>query len=72
LLSNFPRGEMRDYCWSKLFLVFIPKDANKTLAEMTFDEYQEWRNQRNKDSFATKFAEWISQKWQRVMADFLG
>jgi len=62
LLSDFPRGEMRDYYWSKLFLVFIPKDANKTLAEMTFEEYQEWRNQRYKDSFATKFAEWISQK----------
>ena len=61
-LSDFPRGEMRDYYWSKLFLVFIPKDANKTLAEMTFDEYQEWRTQRYKDSFATKFAEWISQR----------
>jgi len=62
LLSDFPRGEMRDYCWSKLFLVFIPRDANKTLAEMTFNEYQEWRNQRYKDSFATKFAEWISHR----------
>ena len=62
LLSDFPRGEMRDYCWSKLFLVFVPRSANKTLAEMTFDEYQEWRNQRYKDSFATKFAEWISHR----------
>ncbi len=62
LLSDFPRGEMRDYYWGKLFLVFIPKDANKTFAEMTFEEYQEWRNQRYKDSFATNFAEWISQR----------
>ena len=62
LLSDFPRGEMRDYYWSKLFLVFVPRSANKTLAEMTFDEYQEWRNQRYKDSFATKFAEWISRR----------
>ena len=62
LLSDFPRGEMRDYYWSKLFLVFVPRSANKTLAEMTFDEYQEWRNQRYKDSFATKFAEWISHR----------
>ena len=62
LLSDFPRGEMRDYCWSKLFLVFVPRSANKTLAEMTFDEYQEWRNQRYKDSFATKCAEWISHR----------
>ncbi len=61
-LSDFPRGEMRDYYWSELFLVFIPKGANKTLAEMTFEEYQDWRMQRYKDSFAKKFAEWISQK----------
>jgi len=53
---------MRDYCWSKLFLVFISSDANKTLGEMTFNEYQEWRNQRDKDSFATKFADWISHR----------
>ena len=58
LLSDSPRGEMRDYYWSKLFLVFIPKDTNKTLAEMTFDEYQ-----RYKDSFATKFAGWISHRY---------
>jgi len=62
LLSDFPRGEMHDYYWSELFLVFIPKNANKTLAEMTSEEYQEWRTQRYKDSFAAKFAEWISQR----------
>ncbi len=61
-LSDFPRGEMRDYYWSKLFLVFVPRNANKTLAEMTYEEYQDWRTQRYKDSFATKFAEWISQR----------
>ncbi|MBI5803716.1 hypothetical protein HY450_00565 [Candidatus Pacearchaeota archaeon] len=62
LLSDFPRGEMRDYYWSKLFLVFIPKNGNKTLAELTFEEYQNWRKERYKDSFATKFAEWFSKK----------
>ena len=61
-LSDFPRGKMRDYYWSKLFLVFIPKDSDKTLAEMTYEEYQKWRTQRYKDSFATKFAEWIFRK----------
>lgn len=61
-LSDFPRGKMRDYYWSKLFLVFIPKDSDKTLAEMTYEEYQKWRAQRYKDSFATKFAEWIFRK----------
>ncbi len=62
ILSDSPRGEMKEYAWSKLFLIFIPKNSNKTLAEMSVDEYQEWRNQRYKDSFATKFAEWIAKK----------
>lgn len=61
-LSDSPRGEMRDYYWSELFLIFIPIGVNKTLAEMSFDEYQEWRNQIYKDSFLTKFAEWISHR----------
>ena len=61
-IADSPRGEMKEYAWSKLFLIFVPKNSSKTLAEMTFDEYQEWRNQRYKDSFATKFAAWISKR----------
>ncbi len=61
-LSNFPCGERKDYHWSKLFLVFIPKDENKTLAEMSFEEYQNWKIQIDENSFATKFAKWISQR----------
>lgn len=61
-LSDFPRGEIKDYNWSKLSLVFMPENVNKTLAEMTYDEYQEWRIQRHKNSSAIKFAEWISQR----------
>jgi XTP/dITP diphosphohydrolase len=62
ILSEVPRGEMGDYHWSELFLVFIPQGENKTLAEMGFDEYHEWRNIRYKDSSAAKFAEWISKR----------
>lgn len=66
MLSDSPRGEMRDYYWSELYFVFVPINANKTLAEMSFNEYHNWRAQRYKDSFATKFAEWVSQRWQKV------
>ena len=59
LLSDSPRGEKQDYHWSELFLVFIPRNKDKTLAEMTYEEYQEWRNQRYEGSFATKFADWF-------------
>lgn len=65
LLSDFPRGDMREYYWSKLFLVFIPKNSNKTLAEMTSEEYQEWNNQIYKDSFVIKFGEWISRRMDK-------
>jgi XTP/dITP diphosphohydrolase len=61
-LSENPRGVIEDYAWSELFLIFIPEGTNKTLAEMTFDEYQAWRAQRYQDSFATKFAQWISRR----------
>lgn len=61
-LSDSPRGEMRDYYWSELFLVFTPRGANKTLAEMSLDEYQEWISQINKDSYLAKFAEWLLRR----------
>ena len=59
-LSEEPRGVMKDYYWSELFLVFIPKNSNKTLAEMTFEEYRAWREERYRDSFASKFGEWFT------------
>jgi len=61
-LSETPRGIIKEYAWSELFLIFIPEGENKTLAEMTFDEYSAWRARRYRDSFATKFADWISKR----------
>ena len=57
-LSMNQKGEPRDYYWSDLFFVFIPEGKNVTLAEMSPEKYREWRQERYKDSFATKFAEW--------------
>ncbi len=50
---------MRNYYWSKLFLIFIPEKEKKTLAEMSFNEYQRWQEKRFPDSFAYKFAQWF-------------
>ncbi|MFH0906356.1 MAG: non-canonical purine NTP pyrophosphatase [archaeon] len=61
-ISEAPKGEMQDFCWSKLFLIFIPNGETKTLGQMTEKEYQEWRNKRSEDSYTTKFAEWFSSK----------
>ncbi len=62
VLSPTPRGEWKDYFWSKLFHVFIPKGKTITLAEMSRGEYEEWRSQTSKDSFSAKFASWYAQK----------
>lgn len=60
VLVKSPRGEIRDYFWSDLFLVFVPDGETKTLAEMTWEEYEEWRKKRLlKHSFITKFAKWF-------------
>ncbi len=61
-LTETKKGKERDYYWSELFFVFIPKESNKTLAEMTIEEYKRWREERIWHSFATKFAEWISNR----------
>jgi XTP/dITP diphosphohydrolase len=60
-LSETPRGIMKDYFWSELFMIFIPKGENKTLAEMSTHKYRKWRKQRYKNSYTTKFAGWISK-----------
>jgi XTP/dITP diphosphohydrolase len=64
-LAENLRGKMddkRDYSWSDLWLVFIPQGESRTLAEMNFNDYQEWKTKRHTDSFATSFAEWLSNK----------
>ena len=58
-LSEKPRGEMQEHFWSELAKVFVPEGKEKTLAEMTEDEYKEWRNERQKESYITKFAKWF-------------
>jgi len=61
-LATEPRGELRDYAWSRLFLIFIPQGYDRTLAELTPEEYLAWRLHRNNDSFSTKFGEWYSNR----------
>lgn len=62
VLAGAQRGIMQDYLWSPLGLIFIPSERAKTLAEMTREEYAEWRLEREKVSATVKFAEWFSKK----------
>lgn len=58
-LSDELKGERKDYFWSDLFFVFIPKGIDRTLAQITPEEYFEWRTKREKESYTAKFAEWL-------------
>lgn len=62
-ISLTPRGEEREYHWSRLFQIFIPHGRNKTLAEMSLDEYNAWRLEISRDNSSTRdFGQWYSQK----------
>ncbi|MCD6547516.1 MAG: hypothetical protein J7K22_03110 [Nanoarchaeota archaeon] len=41
-LSEEPRGDLKDHLWSSLSLIFIPHSSNKTLAEMSREEFLDW------------------------------
>src|SRR3989338_4979542 len=62
-LANAPRGSMQKHLWSILGLIFIPEGSEKTLAEMSHDEYLEWREiSREKNSLGQKLYDWISTR----------
>lgn len=62
-LAYTERGSMedKDYLWSELGLIFIPEGSEKTLAEMSHEEYLKWRTaSREKNSPGKRLYEWIS------------
>lgn len=62
-LADTSRGSMQKHLWSKLGLIFIPEGSEKTLAEMSYDEYLEWRKiSREKNSSGQKLYDWISTR----------
>lgn len=61
-LSDKLKGYKQDYFWSDLFFVFMPEGKDKTLAEMTPEEYYKWREKLYASSYLTKFAKWFSER----------
>jgi non-canonical purine NTP pyrophosphatase (RdgB/HAM1 family) len=62
VLSDEIKGEMQEHLWSKLGLIFIPEGSQKTLAEMSYEEYLEWRKIfREKESPSRLFSEWFDK-----------
>lgn len=61
-LAPEPRGHMQKHVWSEIGLIFIPDGSEKTLAEMTVDEYLYWRKiDRERSSPARQFALWFDE-----------
>jgi len=61
-LSNSPKGTVRPFHWSRLFLIFIPEGKTKTLAQMGKKEYEDWSKNIGQNSYIKKFADWFSDK----------
>ncbi|MBU1198401.1 MAG: hypothetical protein KJ685_01070 [Nanoarchaeota archaeon] len=60
IIADKPRGEIQKHLWSRLGLIFIPDGSNKTLGEMTYDEYLDWRKEyRDKHSTAMQLGKWL-------------
>lgn len=62
-LSEEIKGTLKDKnkVLSELWLVFIPEDELKTLAEMSEEEWKEWRARRGDKSVDVKFGKWYSK-----------
>ena len=56
-------GNKPDYAWSDLYRIFIPKDKEKTLSEMSKGEYEDWSG--SLESCEHSFAEWFVNKGEQ-------
>jgi XTP/dITP diphosphohydrolase len=55
-IAKAPRGKVKPYHWSKLFLIFIPEGETKTIAQMSKQEFMNFRKRVNKNSHWEQFA----------------
>jgi len=64
-LSFRKKGRRKEYFWSELFYVFVPKGEKKTLAEMTKKEYLNWSRKVNENSYLVRFAKWYIKNYSK-------
>ena len=63
-LAYEPRGTIKKYHKSDLALIFIPDGSEKTLAEMTHDEFIAWRKESREESSPSRlFTNWFINHW---------
>jgi XTP/dITP diphosphohydrolase len=59
IIAFRPRGTLRKWSWSVLHLIFIPEGFSKTLAEMSFEEFE---SVVTRNSCYERFARWLKDK----------
>jgi diadenosine tetraphosphate (Ap4A) HIT family hydrolase len=57
IVAECIRGENHPQLWSRLGQIFVPENYEKTLSEMTEEEYSHWRNC-IAESASKKFRDW--------------
>lgn len=61
-ISNIPKWELSKYNWSIFHKIFIPDWYNKTLAEMSENEYRKWEKNRINNWYLLKFVKFFINK----------
>ncbi len=60
-LTESPLGELKENAWSRLFLFFVPEKLNRTLAQMSIEEYLRW-HKGNADRAELELAAYLKEK----------
>ena len=56
-LAEEPRGDFKNYHWSELSKIFIPKGYDKTEGELSEEDYDFWRKEA--DISVSSFGKWL-------------
>jgi len=59
-ISERPLGRIKPYHWSRLALIFIPDNESKTMAEMTNEEFINFRKRVDADSHWERFGRFFA------------
>ena len=61
-LAESPLGDIGEVGWSKLSTIFIPENMDRTLAELSKEEYWEWRRSWTDESEEVMFARFFKNR----------
>lgn len=60
-VSLEPRGQQQPWHLSALATIFIPDGLDRTLAELSREEYRDWRRSSTEKPYGRQFLEWYQQ-----------